>query len=134
MPANVDLEYALKLLSLPREVGKHPETGKPITANFGRYGPYVAHDGQYASLEFAGRSVHRRHQSRGDAAGREEGEGRRPRGAEALKELGADPDGGATIKVMKGRYGPYVTDGTINATMPNDADPMTRHAGTGASH
>jgi len=48
--AAVTLELAVRLLSLPREVGIHPETGKPITSNFGRFGPYVAHDGQYASL------------------------------------------------------------------------------------
>ena len=50
-PSDVDLAMALKLLSLPREVGAHPEDGKKITANFGRFGPYVAHDGKYASLE-----------------------------------------------------------------------------------
>ena len=51
--------------------------------------------------------------------------GRGPRGGQALKELGAHPEGGAPIKVMKGRYGPYVTDGTVNATLPRDSDPLS---------
>ena len=50
-PASIDLESALRLLSLPREVGMHPQTGKPITANFGRFGPFVQHEGTYATLE-----------------------------------------------------------------------------------
>ena len=121
----VDLEYALKLLSLPREIGKHPETGKPITANFGRFGPYVAHDGQYASLDGPeevftvgiNRAVTIIAEKKAKSPSR--------RGPEALKELGANPEGGATIKLMRGRYGPYVTDGSTNATIPRNADPLT---------
>jgi DNA topoisomerase-1 len=116
----VDLAYALKLLSLPREVGIHPETGKVITANFGRFGPYVASDGTYASLESAedvftvgiNRAVDLITEKKNNPRGR--------RGPQALKELGNDPSG-TPIKLMKGRFGPYVTDGSVNATVP-DAD------------
>ena len=116
----VDLPYALKLLALPREVGLHPESGKPITANFGRFGPYVAHDGMYASLETPedvftvglNRAV--------DLIAEKKNNPRQRRGPQALKELGKDASG-TEIKLMKGRYGPYVTDGDTNATVP-DAD------------
>jgi DNA topoisomerase I len=122
--AAVDLELAIKLLSLPREVGEHPELKKPITANFGRFGPYVACDGQYASLETPedvftvglNRAV--------TLIAEKKARGRSFRGAEALKEIGKNDDG-KLIKLMKGRYGPYVTDGEINATVPNDKDPLT---------
>ncbi|GAA0558237.1 type I DNA topoisomerase [Rhizomicrobium electricum] len=118
---SVTLDYAVKLLSLPREVGIHPETQKPITANFGRFGPYVAHDGAYASLETPDDvfTIGLNHAVTILAEKKARG-GRR--GAEALKELGNTAEGVA-IKVMKGRYGPYVTDGTTNATIPNGSDP-----------
>jgi DNA topoisomerase-1 len=118
----VELDYALRLLSLPREIGKHPETGQPIVANFGRYGPYVAHEKTYASLESAedvftvgiNHAVALLAEKKANPRGR--------RGPEPLKELGASP-AGAQIKVMRGRYGPYVTDGSLNATIPNGTDP-----------
>jgi len=123
--ANVDLELAIKLLSLPREVGKHPETGEPITANFGRYGPYVQHQKQYASLESAedvftvglNRAV--------TLLAERKAKGFRRRGPEPLKELGPDPTSGDMIKVMKGRYGAYVSDGKTNATLPGATSPET---------
>jgi DNA topoisomerase-1 len=119
-----DLELALKLLSLPRDVGIHPETGKMITANFGRFGPYVAHDGKYASLDSPdevfsvglNRAVTVIAEKKANPRGR--------RTSHALKELGND-QAGTAIKLMKGRYGPYVTDGTHNATVPDGTDPMT---------
>jgi DNA topoisomerase-1 len=122
---NVDLEYALKLLSLPREIGAHPETGKVITANFGRYGPYVASDGQYASLD-SPEEVFTVGINRAVtllAERKAKGKGRRQ--AEALKDLGAHPEGGAPVKVLKGRYGPYVSDGTTNATIPEGIEPTS---------
>ena len=117
-------ELALKLLSLPREVGLHPETGKMITANFGRFGPYVAHDGKYASLDSPdevftvglNRAVTVIAEKKAKPRGR--------RGSEPLKELGNDTSG-TPIKLMKGRFGPYVTDGTTNATVPNSDDPTS---------
>jgi DNA topoisomerase-1 len=121
----VDLEYALKLLSLPREVGKHPETGNPITANFGRYGPYVAHDGQYASLDSADEVFTVGINRAVTVLAEKKAKSRSPRGPEALKELGAHPEGGAMVKLMRGRYGPYVTDGSTNATIPRDSDPLS---------
>src|SRR5579871_151505 len=108
--SSVDLELALKLLSLPREIGVHPETGNPITANFGRYGPYVAHNGQYASLESADEVFTVGINRAVTILAEKKAKSRAPRGPEALKELGTDPTSGATIKLMRGRYGPYVTD------------------------
>jgi DNA topoisomerase-1 len=118
----IDLDLGIRLLSLPRTVGIHPESGKPITANFGRFGPYVAHDGMYASLETSqdvfdvglNRAVDLIAEKKNNPRGR--------RGPQALKELGNDPSG-TPIKLMKGRFGPYVTDGTTNATVQNSDDP-----------
>jgi DNA topoisomerase I len=123
-PAGVDLELAVKLLSLPREVGKHPESGEPIRANFGRYGPYVAHDGQYASLESPDDVFTIGLNHAVTLLAEKKARGRSPRGSEPLKELGNDSRG-TPVKLMRGRYGPYVTDGSVNATVTGGADPMT---------
>ncbi len=118
----IDLDLGIRLLSLPRTVGIHPESGKPITANFGRFGPYVAHDGTYASLETPEDvfTVGVNHAVTLIADKKNNPRGRR--GPQALKELGNDASG-TPIKLMKGRYGPYVTDGTTNATVQNSDDP-----------
>jgi DNA topoisomerase-1 len=123
-PETIDLAMALKLLSLPREIGQHPETGKPIVAGYGRFGPYVSSDGAYASLD-SPEEVFTVGLNRAVVAlaERKMKGGRGPRGGQALKELGPHPETALPIKVMKGRYGPYVTDGKINATLPRDSDP-----------
>jgi len=124
-PASVDLEHALKLLSLPREVGLHPETGKPITAGLGRYGPFVLHDGMYANLESV-EDVFTVGVNRAVALLAEKAAGGKSRFQRAkptvLKDLGEHPEGGK-IEVLSGRYGPYVKHGKINATIPNGKDP-----------
>jgi DNA topoisomerase-1 len=122
----LDLDWALKLLSLPREVGTHPESGKPITASIGRYGPYLVHDGKYARLQSTAEvfetGMNTAVVKLAEAAA---GGGRPQRGAarEPLKVLGAHPRTEAELKVMEGRYGPYVTDGTTNATLPKTVTP-----------
>jgi len=122
-PSSVDLEYALKLLSLPREIGKHPETGEPITASFGRYGPYVAHQKQYASLDAPDEVFTVGINRAVSLLAEHKAKTRAFRAPEPLKELGSAP-GGAAIKLMQGRYGPYVSDGTTNATIPRNTDPL----------
>src|SRR4029079_15580006 len=122
--SDVDLEMALKLLALPREVGLHPEDGKKISANFGRFGPYVAHNGIYASLENPEDvfEIGLNHAVTLLAEKKAKGPGRR--GAQTLKDLGAAPDG-KPIKVLKGKFGPYVSDGETNATLPEGTEPDT---------
>ncbi|MGE3395836.1 MAG: topoisomerase C-terminal repeat-containing protein, partial [Sphingomonas sp.] len=121
--AEVDLEIALRFLSLPRAVGDHPETGKPITASIGRYGPYLAHDGKYAKLgstaEVFEVGMNAAVAKLADAAG---GGGRRGT-REPLKVMGAHPRTEAEIRLMEGRFGPYVTDGATNATLPKSVAP-----------
>ncbi|EKF58529.1 DNA topoisomerase I subunit omega [Agrobacterium albertimagni AOL15] len=125
-PADIDFEKALSLLSLPRDVGAHPETGKMISAGLGRYGPFVLHDGTYANLEGIedvlsiglNRAVTVLAEKKANPGGR----GRTA--AVALKELGEHPDGGA-MTVREGRFGPYVNWGKVNATLPKGKDPQS---------
>ncbi len=118
------LEWALKLLSLPREVGAHPESGNVITASIGRYGPYLAHDGKYARLKSTAEvfetGMNAAVAKLADAAN---GGGKRGGSREPLKSFGPHPESGSEIKLMEGRFGPYVTDGTTNATLPKALDP-----------
>ncbi|WP_276199909.1 type I DNA topoisomerase [Chelatococcus sp. XZ-Ab1] len=122
-PDLVDLEKALKLLSLPREVATHPESGKPILAGIGRFGPYVQHDRTYANLGKdddvldigANRAIDL-------IITKEQGGGRRGGAAEPGRVLGEEPESGKQLSVKAGRYGPYVTDGTTNATLPKSMD------------
>jgi DNA topoisomerase-1 len=121
---DIDLEAALRLLSLPREIAAHPETGKPIVAGIGRYGPFVEHDGKYANLDSveevfsvgANRAISllAEKQRRG---------GRSRATPAALKELGEHPTLGGPVTVRSGRYGPYVSHGKLNATLPRDLQP-----------
>ena len=122
-PDEIDLAFALRLLSLPREVGFHPESGKPITAGLGRYGPFVLHEGVYANLsDFE--EIFNVGLNRAVDLIAEKVASRGKRGQQsALKDLGAHPDGGGNVLVMDGRYGPYVKFGKINATLPKDVSP-----------
>jgi DNA topoisomerase I len=123
----VDLAYALQLLSLPRLVGEHPETGKPITAGLGRYGPFILHDGTYANLPAVeevfsvgiNRAVVLLAEKKAGGA-----KGRFQRAAPTvLKELGEHPRDGGKVQLLSGRYGPYVKHADINATLPKGIEP-----------
>lgn len=120
-PDHVDLEKALKLLSLPREVAKHPETGEPILASLGRFGPYVQHGKTYASLASADDVLEIGANRAIDLIVAKEsglGGGRRGPASDPGRELGEHPETSKKIVVKAGRYGPYVTDGKLNATLP----------------
>ena len=118
------LETAEQLLSLPREIGAHPESGAMISASIGRYGPYLVHDGKYARLsstaEVFETGMNAAVAKLADAAA---GGGRRTGGREPLAVLGVHPVSGKELKVMEGRFGAYVTDGETHATLPKSADP-----------
>ncbi|MEM9085544.1 MAG: type I DNA topoisomerase [Pseudomonadota bacterium] len=127
IPKDLDdfnLDWAAKLLDLPRIIGAHPETGKEIEAAIGRYGPYLRHDGKYAklnsTLDVFETGMNAAVALLAEAANRKGG-GRQK--AEPIKTLGEHPTSGGEMKVMPGRYGPYVTDGSTNATIPKDVKP-----------
>src|SRR5436305_9157106 len=122
-PSDIELDLALKLLSLPREIGRHPETGEPITAGLGRFGPFVRHGKTYASLE-AGDEVFDIGLNRAVTLIAEKvakGPSGRRFGADPGKPLGDHPTLGA-VAMKNGRYGAYVTAGGVNATIPSDKD------------
>ncbi len=127
LPSAVDLERALSLLSLPREIGNHPETGKKIVANIGRFGPYILHDGMYVNLKAEDDvleiGMNRAVTLIAEKAAKGPGKGRTA--AEPLKELGEH--NGEKVTILKGRYGPYIKFAGKNVTLPKDkvAEEMT---------
>jgi DNA topoisomerase-1 len=112
-----DLAAALKLLSLPRELGAHPETGKKVIVNIGRFGPYIGHDGKFKSIPRSDsifdisleRAVELLAQARD--------------GNTVLRTLGDHPDDKASVEICSGRYGPYARHGKVNATLPKGVSP-----------
>ena len=127
--ASIDLEMALKFLSLPRDVGVHPDSGNMITAALGQYGPYVKHDKTYANLESwedlfsigLNRAVTL-------IADKVAGKGARfGKGATrtVLKDLGEHPAEGGKIEVLSGKYGPYITHNKVNANIPKGREPAS---------
>ena len=119
--ASMDLEKALMLLNLPREIGPHPEDGVMIEAGIGRYGPYVKHGSRYANLPEVDEvfTIGMNRAVEVLAAKPQRG---RAAPAAPLAELGEHPEGGA-VQVLSGRYGPYVKWGKVNATLPRDVTP-----------
>ncbi len=121
-PTEIDFDTAAKLISLPRIIGTHPETGKEIIASIGPYGPYLKHETLYANLddpmELFDIGVNRavtllaEKKSKGRGAGNA-----------TIKELGEHPENKKPIRVMNGRFGPYVKNASINATIPKDENP-----------
>ncbi|HEX3954692.1 MAG TPA: type I DNA topoisomerase [Stellaceae bacterium] len=121
-PADVDLDMALRLLALPRELGNHPETGEAIIAGIGRFGAYLKHGSSFASLG-ADDDVLTIGLNRAVTVLAEAKTAQR-RGPQLLREIGAHPEGG-TIGLYRGRYGPYVSHDGIIASLPKGADPDT---------
>ena len=114
---HADLDSALKLLALPRELGTHPDTGKKVIVNIGRFGPYIGHDGKFKSIPRSDsifdinldRAVELLAQARDSTI--------------VLRILGDHPDDKASVEICSGRYGPYVRHGKINATLPKHLTP-----------
>jgi DNA topoisomerase-1 len=121
-PAEIDLAQALRLLALPREVGLHPQDGKKIVAGIGRFGPYLKHGDEFRSLP-AGDDVLTVGLNRAVSILAEPRKGGGRRTPSPLRVLGEHPDDKAPVNLFRGRYGPYVSHGGVNATLPRDIAP-----------
>jgi len=115
--SDVDLEYALKLLALPRTVGVHPETEEPITADYGRFGPYIRCGKQNASLRGVETPL--------DITVEKSVEllANRNKRSTELRTIGDHPETGESLVVKDGRFGPYITDGKVNVSLKGDLTP-----------
>lgn len=116
-PKNADLDLAVQLLRLPRELGNHPKTKKPILANIGRFGPYVMHDGEFRSLKKED-DLYEINLKRALEILAEEKKGRG--GVKILKDYGKHPKSGKNLKIYDGKYGPYIKHGTKNIGLPEE--------------
>jgi DNA topoisomerase-1 len=114
-PDSVTLEQALALLDLPRVLGVHPETGEPVEAGMGRFGPYVRHNGEYRSLG-ADDDVLTITLERALALLAQ----KKSRRTELVRELGTHPEDGQPVGLYTGRYGAFVRHGKVNASVPKD--------------
>src|SRR5690606_6596048 len=120
-PEHVTLEDAVRLLSLPRTLGKHPETGKPVEAGIGRFGPFVKHEDDFRSLDAEddvftvdlARALELLAQPKGTR-----------KGPTVIRELGPHPEDQEPVVVYEGRYGPYVKHGSVNASLPKGKSPQ----------
>ncbi len=119
----VTLDVAVKLLSMPYPVGEHPETGKPVKVGIGRYGPYVVHDGDFRSLKAGDDPLDVSFDRAMELLSEPGKGGRRSRSSREIRELGAHPDDGGPVRLMDGRYGPYVKHRRTNASLPRGTDP-----------
>ncbi|MGD2068060.1 MAG: type I DNA topoisomerase [Gemmatimonadota bacterium] len=115
---DVDLDYALRLLSLPRSLGRDPETGEDVVAGLGRYGPYVRMGSTFANLRRSDQVFTVELDEAVELVRRKKKGGKR-----VLKDLGTHEASGNHIQVLDGRWGPYVTDGNLNASLPKDVEP-----------
>ncbi|MCH8496133.1 MAG: DNA topoisomerase I, partial [Balneolales bacterium] len=117
---DVDYDMAISLLSLPRNLGNHPDTGKEIRAGVGRFGPYVVHDGAFKSLAKDDDVLTIGHERAVALLAEAK---KTKRGSTALKELGPHPTTGENVSVMTGRYGPYIKYGKTNVSVPKGVEP-----------
>jgi DNA topoisomerase-1 len=120
--STVTLKDALKLLELPRELGTHPESGQPIVAGLGRFGPYIKHGDDYRSLE-ATDDLFMVDVERALALLAAPKRSARQAAKRVIRTIEV-PGGGSALQVLEGRYGPYVTDGELNASIPKGTDPV----------
>ncbi len=119
-PESVDLSVALSLLSMPRDIGNHPDSGKPIVVGIGRFGPYLLHDGKYTSLPPAENPLEIGINRAVDVMAN----AKAPKAkAEPLAKLGKHPEDGKEVVIMDGKYGAYIKWNKINATLPKDKTP-----------
>jgi DNA topoisomerase-1 len=122
-PADVSLEMALRWLSLPRTLGKHPETGDEVKAGVGRFGPFVVHGNEFRSLEKTDDVYTVAFDRALDLLSKPKGGRGARKTIEPLRTLGAHPSNGEPVTLWEGRYGPYVKHGDVNASLPKGVSP-----------
>ena len=128
-PEDVDFETAVRLLSLPRTLGEHPETGEDVKAGIGRYGPYVVHEGTFQSLP-AQDNVLDVDLDRAVELLKQKSQKKKGKTSSVIKDMGEHPENGEKIQIMTGRYGPYIKYGKKNISIPKNKDPESIDMGT----